>query len=518
MLNQLAPIVLFTYNRPEHTQKVLDALALNKEAKESILYIYCDGAKPTATKAELEKIEKVRNIAQQESRFKAINIQIEPTNKGLAQSIIDGVTSIINKHGKIIVLEDDIVTSSGFLKYMNDALNLYQNNEKVMHVSGFMYPHKTQLPETFFFNVTLCWGWATWKRAWTHFNSDTYNLWQTIIKNKQIEQIDKFGGNYLSSQLAHNLTGKLNTWFIKWHVSVFLKNGYSLFPSTSLVDNIGFDSSGVHNGTNDEFSNPILTKKIQVNTIELVENKTAEDIIKTFYLNLNQQKVEQPKLTLKSKVKNNLRKLFFKLFPDVKVIITAFNEQNKNEPNLINSYLGNNCKIYPSAILFNTIVGNYTYIAQNSTINNTTIGKFCSIGPNLMCGWGVHPTNGISTHPMFYSTQKQNGTTLTSATKIEETKPIFIGNDVFIGMNVTILDGVTIGDGAIIGAGAVVTKDIPPYAIAVGSPIQIKKYRFDEEKIEALLQLKWWNFTEEKLKAIEQNFFDIDTFLKQQNN
>ena len=115
---------------------------------------------------------------------------------------------------------------------------------------------------------------------------------------------------------------------------------------------------------------------------------------------------------------------------------------------------------------------------------------------------------------MFYSTRCQNGTTLSKENKIEERKRITIGNDVFIGANVTVLDGVTIGDGAVIGAGTVVSKDIPPYAIAVGNPIQIKRYRFSEKQIDALKRIQWWNWNDEKLKDVESMFFDIDAFIE----
>ncbi len=114
---------------------------------------------------------------------------------------------------------------------------------------------------------------------------------------------------------------------------------------------------------------------------------------------------------------------------------------------------------------------------------------------------------------MFYSTMKQNGTTLSSKNKIVERKRIHIGNDVFIGINVTVLDGVTIGDGAIIGAGAVVSKDIPPYAIAVGCPIKIIKYRFDGNTIKRLTKLKWWEWNDNQLQNVERHFFDVETFL-----
>ena len=165
--------------------------------------------------------------------------------------------------------------------------------------------------------------------------------------------------------------------------------------------------------------------------------------------------------------------------------------------------------------IYDSTVDDYTYIAANSRISMTDVGKFCSIGPNLLCGYGIHPTDGVSTSPMFYSTLKQNGTTLSKEDKIIERKRIIIGNDVFIGMNVTVLDGVTIGDGAIIGAGAVVSKDIPPYAIAVGCPIRIIRYRFNEDTVQQFLHLKWWDKDEDCLRLVEKQFFNPELFLEE---
>ena len=152
--------------------------------------------------------------------------------------------------------------------------------------------------------------------------------------------------------------------------------------------------------------------------------------------------------------------------------------------------------------LHNVQLGDYSYFAKNAQVANATIGKFCSIGPNCCCGLGIHPTDGVSTHPIFYCGE------------MAEHKPVTIGNDVFIGANVTVLDGVTIGDGAVIGAGAVVSKDIPPYAIAVGCPIEIKKYRFTAEQIAALQRIQWWNWDEERLKDVKEMFDDINAFIK----
>lgn len=185
---------------------------------------------------------------------------------------------------------------------------------------------------------------------------------------------------------------------------------------------------------------------------------------------------------------------------------------NKNR--FSSSHKGDNTKLYSPYKITDSQIGDYTYISPNSIVKHSFIGKFCSIGPNFTCGWGVHPTNGISTSPMFYSSKKQNGVTLSEIDKIKEIKPITIGHDVFIGMNVTVLDGVTIGNGAIIGAGSVVSKDIPPYAIAVGSPIKVINYRFDEEIIDKLLEIKWWDWEFHNLNEVESDFFNIDVFIQ----
>ena len=218
------------------------------------------------------------------------------------------------------------------------------------------------------------------------------------------------------------------------------------------------------------------------------------------------------------KIKATIRKLIFnsfaKLIPELNLLKDEEIFWSALRSKLAESKVNNFTKIQPPFRICNTEIDEGTYLAPNSNISLTIIGKYCSIGPNFLCGWGIHPTNGLSTSPMFYSTIKQNGRTLADFDKIQERKKIIIGNDVFIGANVTILDGVVIGDGAIIGAGAVVSKDISPYAIAVGCPIKIIKYRFTQEYINKLLSIKWWNFGENELKDVEKYFFDIDVFLE----
>lgn len=223
-------------------------------------------------------------------------------------------------------------------------------------------------------------------------------------------------------------------------------------------------------------------------------------------------------------MKNNLIRILKTIFNKFFLILFSSGDFPKNKRGslsmnvnvLFDCQISDKVNLVLPYDLRNVKVDDYSYISRNGYINNTDIGKFCSIGPNFCCGLGVHPVNGISTSPMFYSTAKQNGYSLVNENKITESKKINIGNDVFIGANVTVLDGVTIGDGAVIGAGAVVTKDILPYAIAVGVPAKIVKYRFDNNQINRLSRIEWWNFETDKLKEIESNFFDLSAFLETQ--
>ena len=179
-----------------------------------------------------------------------------------------------------------------------------------------------------------------------------------------------------------------------------------------------------------------------------------------------------------------------------------------------NAEFGKHTKVSAPFFLHGVSLGDYSYIAKNSNIANCIIGKFCSIGPNFCCGLGVHPTNGISTAPMFYSVAKQNGMTLCREGKTAESMQTIIGNDVFIGANVTVLDGVKISDGAVIGAGAVVVDDIPPYAVAVGVPAKVVKYRFDEETIKALFKKQRWNDSEDELGRVADEFWNVESYLE----
>lgn len=281
----LSPIALFVYNRPEHTQKTIKALQKNKLAPNSELFIFSDG--PRTTKDE-KNVKLIRDYIKNITGFKKIVIEEKNKNQGLADSITGGVTKIVNKYGKIIVLEDDIVTSPYFLNYMNDALNLYKNEPQVMHIAGYLSPiKKTKLPETFFYNQASCWGWATWKRAWKYFDNDANRLYTQIKEKKLTKQFNSYGGgNNFENQLISNISGEIKTWAIKWQASVFLQNGLCLHPNRSLVENIGFDGTGENCSKKNIYDIKLSENKIIVKRINLIESKKAKAAIKKFYQNL----------------------------------------------------------------------------------------------------------------------------------------------------------------------------------------------------------------------------------------
>jgi hypothetical protein len=284
-----APIILFTYNRPEHTQKTLDALAINPEAKDSLLFIYCDGAKDNATTEVLDKIKKNIAISHSESRFKHVQVIEHSINKGLANSVVDGVTEIVNKFDKVIVLEDDLISDKWFLKYMNDSLNLYEFEQEIACISGYIYPVAKQLPQTFFIKGADCWGWATWKRAWMLFEKDGEKLLNELESKKLIYDFNFYNTYPYIQMLKDQINKKNNSWAILWYASAYLKNKYTLYPGQSLINNIGIDGSGTHSGSSSYFDIHLLNEKIKVEKISIFENSKAKQIISEYFALINRR-------------------------------------------------------------------------------------------------------------------------------------------------------------------------------------------------------------------------------------
>ncbi len=276
-----APIILFVYNRPDHTLSTLKALENNNLASESELFIYADAAKNEQSKA---AVEHVREIINRNWRFKSVTLTLRESNCGLAANVIDGVTKIVEQYGQVIVLEDDLVTSPFALEYFNDALELYRHQDQVMQISGYGYPVKDieTLPETFFFRVANSWGWATWDRAWNHFNSDINALTDNFTA-EQIHQFSIEGKENFWKQVKEFKAGKINSWAIRWYASVFKNNGLVLYPRNSLTQNIGNDGSGTHTAAETTYQVVLANKKITQFPQEIQEHAQAYQSIKYFY-------------------------------------------------------------------------------------------------------------------------------------------------------------------------------------------------------------------------------------------
>ncbi|EJD6477299.1 glycosyltransferase [Providencia rettgeri] len=282
---KLAPVVLFVYNRPMHTKQTIDALLQNPEASFTDLIVYSDAAKNSV---HIDAVNQVRNIIKKTSGFNKITLVEREKNFGLAQNIIDGVTKINNEYGKVIVLEDDIVTSPSFLNFMNAALEKYKNSPEIWHISGWNYPLEcnSNSPETFFWRTMNCWGWATWNDRWINFEKKP----KKIIETWEKESINRFnldGANNFFSQIEDNLNNRLNTWAIFWYATIFLHNGLCLNPLNSFVDNIGNDGSGENCGSVDIYKTRLNCTKNYFWPSSLEENKNITNLIKNFYYSTN---------------------------------------------------------------------------------------------------------------------------------------------------------------------------------------------------------------------------------------
>ncbi|MXV51657.1 glycosyltransferase [Pedobacter sp. HMF7647] len=255
-MQHFAPVALFVYNRPDHTRRTIKFLQQNLLADETRLFIFSDGPK---SQNDERSVAEVREIIDSVSGFKSVEIFKRKENAGLAESIIEGVSQLVQEYGQVIVFEDDLISSPYTLQYFNDSLKRYKDDEQVMHIGAYMYPLKApNLPQTFFYRAATSWGWATWKRAWNNFEPDVDKLMSKFDKEK-INRFSIDGKMNFWKQMKEFKNGKNNSWAIRWYASIFLKNGLTLNPSKSLIQNIGHDGTGVHSN-NEDIYNVILNR------------------------------------------------------------------------------------------------------------------------------------------------------------------------------------------------------------------------------------------------------------------
>ena len=278
-MNVLAPIVVFTYNRPEHTLRTINALLMNPLANKSDIIIYSDSAR---TANDNKAVDEVRNYISEITGFRSIKVIHRNKNFGLAESIIQGVTEALQQSEKIIVLEDDMVVSPYFLEYMNEALEQFVDDDRVISVHGYVYPVDIELPEAFFLPGADCWGWATWRRGWALFNSDGQYLLDELVRRHLIQEFDYNGAYPFLNMLKEQIKGENDSWAVRWYASAFLTNKLTLYPGRSLVNNIGNDSSGTHCGDSDSMDAKLSETKINLNNIAVEPSQMGREAFEIF--------------------------------------------------------------------------------------------------------------------------------------------------------------------------------------------------------------------------------------------
>ena len=275
-----APIVLFAYKRPEHLRRTLEALLANPLAKSTDLIVYSDAARDISAQ---EPVAVVRRLLHDIKGFRSISIRERATNMGLAKSLIAGISEVLSTSEKAIILEDDLVVTEWFLDFMNDALIMYADEQQVASIHGYSYPTSRDLPSTFFLRGADCWGWATWSRAWKHFNGDSRHLLGELHRQRLTRLFD-FDGSYpFTGMLKAQADGSVDSWAIRWYASTFLANMLTLYPGKSLVQNIGHDGSGQHCDETSAFAANLARGPIDLSPIQLSECALGRECFTEFF-------------------------------------------------------------------------------------------------------------------------------------------------------------------------------------------------------------------------------------------
>ena len=280
----LAPVVLFTYNRLTHTVQTIDALKKNIYAEQSELIIFSDGPK---TELETDLVREVRSYLKTIEGFRSVEIVEREVNFGLANNIIDGVSSVLTRYESIIVLEDDLITSPFFLKFVNEALELYANQKNVLSIHGYVYPVASPLPSTFFLIDPGSLGWGTWRDRWKNYEKDGRKLLGEL-KAKKLQKEFNYDDTYpFLKILEYQVLGKNSSWVIRWYAQALLNRQFTLYPGRSLVYHNGSDGSGTHAGNSDIFDVALSTEPVPVCPIEVALNKEARDAFKAYFKKIN---------------------------------------------------------------------------------------------------------------------------------------------------------------------------------------------------------------------------------------
>lgn len=262
----MAPVALFAYRRPDHLRVTVESLRANPEAPATPLVVFCDG--PRADK-HAGAVALVRDYARRITGFASVSVVEREYNFGLARNIIDGVTRMTRSYRRVIVVEDDLLLSPHFLRYMNDGLETYADDDEVASLHGYCFPVGRPLPETFFLRGADCWGWATWIRAWSGFRADGAALLKELEERGLTREFDLDDAFPFTRMLRDQAAGRNDSWAVRWHASCFLAGRLTLYPGRSLVHNIGNDASGTHGGATAAYDQIPTSAAVQVERLAL---------------------------------------------------------------------------------------------------------------------------------------------------------------------------------------------------------------------------------------------------------
>jgi hypothetical protein len=276
-----APLALFAYRRPGHLARTLEALRTNPEAHETPIYVFSDGPRDPGAE---EGVRQVRQLLNHVDGFASVQLVFRNENVGLARNITAGVSEVLDRHDRVVVVEDDVVVSPFFLRFMNEALSYYRDEPRVGSISGYCYPVSRRVPETFFIRGADCWGWATWRNRWKYFNPDGAALLKELQQRKLTHKFDFDGAMAFTQMLSDQFAGKNDSWAVRWHASCFLRDMLILYPGRPLAQNIGQDGSGTHGTTSDDSYDVALSRSpVVVGGIPIGENTWARAAIREFF-------------------------------------------------------------------------------------------------------------------------------------------------------------------------------------------------------------------------------------------
>lgn len=511
------PVSIFAFNRPHHLLRCLESVAANiGEVSEFRVLVFSDGARTTADDA---AVREVREVANRFASRLSIELVARESNRGLCRSIEEGVSSMMDRFGRGVILEDDLVIQPGTLKFFESALARYEKDRRVMQISGYQFPVElggsVQSPEEVphvdvdFLRITTSWGWATWSRAWDAYQR--YNKNESPWSNEDEKADFDLGGVFpYSSMLTNAIEGRSHSWAIHWYGRVWERRGLVAYPSRSFVINEGFDGSGTNCGERSEAQNGVNISESRVTMPgdirwpgEVAENQNWRQCIQELHQKSNDEVgTEEPHRSPFLRMRNVVSRWKARLkMPG----IVGAKKAGDSGPQLSGgNQLDETVTVHPTARLLNyhgegsrlqveggshvrgellifwndgsIVIGKNCYVGEGSRIWSQ---KSVRIGDDVMISHlvDIHDTDG---HPLdpderVLDTRSLLNDGVYRTPTVTESEEVVIGDRVWIGFKASILKGVVIGEGAVVAAGAVVTRDVPARCVVAGNPATVIK-------------------------------------------